>query len=276
MGLTATIDASQFEEAIREVQAATGRGLADIVNGIGRDVSFNAIRETRGASKAVIEALPGMRQVSWTDPSTGKSHDAPLWCLYIAKQLRDGAVSVSKGAVAKVLRDTRKKMRASGVSAKEIKRQFFGKAGAGLRGKSGRVFTAANWNRATAQIASRMILNARARGINFLRAGFIPAARIFAAVTAKDGLPRDYRVFGYEYGVSKGGATVATPGENPVAELWNSAVGEQRHSTIKGGAYALIRFAGHGLQVAIDKVSSREIAWAEEKMARDFRKLWAV
>jgi len=258
------VDVSEFERAITEIHAATNRGMAEIVNGMARDVSFMAIRETKAANRADIEALPGLRYVSWTDPVTGKSHDAPLWCLYIAKRLRR-AVSVSRGAITRVVREGG----ASKMMGKLLRRR--GKVGQGVY----YAHEGIRWTRPQARVASRTIINARKRAVNFIRAGFIPAARIFAAATARDGGPQSYRVFGYEYGVSKGGASIAVPGENPTAELWNSALSNQKYSSVKGGVAALIRYAGDGLNQAIDKVATRELEWAQQKMAREFRAFWA-
>lgn len=268
-----------MEGAIRQTVAATHRSMKDIVNGLARDVAMTAIARTKRASDADIRAL----------------ESKPWWPRYIAKRLRSGGVTanyrvrVPKGKqVAKFVngvwtdgktRGDRRLLQMSGAKGDDIwskNKLRLAPTSAAYRkmmfqnGKSARKYYQAQgaWTQAIARKASQVIIRARLRSVNFLRAGFIPAARAFAQATGRTvkggGGVHDRN----SVGVAKGSFKVATELKSPVAEIINSAVGLKSKTPARG----LAVYAAAGLKQAMEEVPRRQIAWATARLQREFNK----
>ncbi len=265
------INDSQLRAAIQEIEAATGRDMATILNDLGRDVAMTAVQQTKAASKQEIQNL---QNKYW-------------WPKYVAKRLAKKAVTIGL---------TRRVKLASGQEAPfyvdpSTKRAMRYKVSMSRGGNSkmrsssyGQYFRqrfqksvggGAHYTRQEARAVSKRIINARVRTINFIRAGFLPAARAFASASGRTDLDL-LRGKNYEYGVAKGSAVLARPGESPVAILINSACSDGKHSTSKTGDAALVRHGGEGLQKAVNIVGSRELTWAANKLQQTFNRFMGI
>lgn len=264
-----TVDTSEFETAVREIHAATNRNLPHIVNAMAADVALTAMNLTKKADPQSIKNLPQLQQVWTTDPNTGRRHPAPLWVLYVQKRLREHGVTLKYKK--RIPKGKRQAKFVNGVWTEGASKSEFRKIGGAGH---------TNWTAQEQQKASKRIIDARLRSVGFLRAGFIPAARAFADAAGKVLRISTLRMMAHgergSSGVAKGGFRLATDsGESCFAELWNSAVSSGKHSTKKGGGEtALQKYAGSALQQACDQVSAREIAWAEQHMEKEWRKVW--
>ena len=251
-----TIDDSQWRDAVVKMQEATGRCLADCLNSMGKDVALRAMQFTKKADMTALENYRESIYANWTNPLNGKTHSAPIWCLYISKRLRKTGVSIQYVGVRKISK-----------SGKKMMGSFKALAGGGSA-----------WTKAEARAASAKILSARHKTFGFLRAGFIPAALAFWEAEGKTGILRistnsinrnDLR-YG---GVPKGGYKLAVPSEAPSAEMSNSAVSKGKYSSKKGtGETALTQFAGKALEDAVSFVAQDKLDWAERHFEKEFRK----
>lgn len=252
-------------EALEEYQRATHKDMVDIINDFGRDVAGHAIKFTKAASRAEIDALPSM----------------PWWPKYISKRLTKGTLRVRAGtkremignAGAPVFIDPATKR------AREYKvhlhRKLSKKMGTTtyrryIRRTMHKLIGGGTFTRQDAKRASATIINARKRSINFIRAGWLPAFIAFAKATlnpnskafAKLDVLNDSGNHPKVYGVAKGSYEIATNPNNPVAILRNAAAGRRSRTPGEG----LSRWGRQGLEQSIQFVAQDKHEYAERKL----------
>ena len=223
------VDTSAFNRALREYQQATGKDSDAVVNRAAKNLAFRAVQMTQHADRAGIEALKQVKSVT----VFGKS----------GRRLKDyNSLSASQRA--------RRTTEEATTSAFLIYLYWQRKAGVNIRQKFA--------NRQAIMDAARRMVQARISSINYLRSGWLQAAKAFQGVSAPR--PANLPVI---KNPGPGGARISTGGRGS-AEIWNSSLYSKNEGGVSQGLYGVGK---RGLMKAMQFVQDDMIQYARKKMA---------
>ncbi len=142
---------------------------------------------------------------------------------------------------------------------KYVAKRIAGKGATYRKGKSKIHIQGKGYDRKDAQNVSKMIIAARSRSVAFLKSGWLPAIRRLLPLSKK---PRKSSTQGSkQYGVDKGSATPAHPGDNPAAFIINSAIGIEKHGVaplqraIDGSVADMVTYINRKLEESARRVA---------------------
>jgi hypothetical protein len=227
------VDTKQFNKTLYEFARSTRTGVVDVLNTAGMHLCYRAVQTTRHANRGAIEALKTHMATEISKPTkTGKTR-------FLASYKRK--IETTRSSDWRIYE-------ASSVALLIYFWHLY------KTGRKPRQFS----NRQELMDRALRMVNARISSVDYLRAGWLAAARMFEGVARGTGgvdraaLPRKKQ--------SWGGATIATGNRHEVT-VWNSAL-KGKHD--KEASPDLIRYATEGLQQAL-AVSEQKIRELLEK-----------
>jgi hypothetical protein len=227
-GLTATVDTSQFNRALKLYRQNSNKTWPVILNTKGFFISLRWFQLTKKADRGAIER------------SIGKI--VTVQAGIISRGKRKGQVKHVKDALA-VRADTNP---SAPLAALIINKRRAARAMPGLQGPK-------------MKAAIIKMIGSRNRAIGFLAAGILPAIRIFGPLAQKAGAPMADRSAARQTGIDKGSAIPATEAK-PEAWIINSA------STKRDRKNALPKYSGPAQAQAVAEETASMLAYCERKL----------
>lgn len=224
------VDTSAFNRALSEYAATTKKDGDVIVNTAAKHLAFQAVQLTQHANRAEIEALKQVKAVT----VFGKG----------GRRLKDyNTLSKSQRA--------RRTIEEATTSAFLIYLYWARKTGVNIRQKFA--------NRQAIMDAALRMVQARISSINYLRSGWLQAAKAFQGVSAPrpGGLP-------VIKNPGPGGARISRGGRHS-AEIWNSSLYSKHEGGVSAGLYGVGK---RGLQKAMAVSRAKLEQITKERMAR--------
>ena len=228
------VDTSAFNRALSAYAATTKKDGDAIVNTAAKHLAFQAVKLTQHANRAEIEALKQVRSVR----EFGKT----------GRRLKD------INLVSKSQRERRTTYEAT-TSAFLIYLYWARKAGVNIRQKFA--------NRQAIMDAALRMVQARISSVNYLRSGWLQAAKAFQGVSA----PRPGGLAVIK-NPGPGGARVSSGGRHS-AEIWNSSLYSKNEGGVSAGLYAVGK---RGLMKAMAVSQAKLEQITKERMARAAKK----